>query len=298
MNKDNKLKIGLLWNFEKKGLTTPMLRKVIEQDFKHVCIIINQLIKEVNPRILLQELRSIPPRLPKLNSGVNVNTNEFIQNIFKMYPKYSMLKLINNYCTDILKDINGMIIPGGSDIEAFIYNYKISILGKQFDNSDLRRTMIELFMLKNCLNKGTPLMGICRGCQIINVFYGGTIKNIDGENSDLYSSINKIISNNNTRFRIFQNNNELESVSLHNQCIDILGENLTITSVSVRNPSVIKSIESKSGSLVIGIQFHPEFYINLIGKSGEKALKLLNDNKNLFKYFFKECYDYRNKMFW
>jgi hypothetical protein len=80
---------------------------------------------------------------------------------------------------------------------------------------------------------------------------------------------------------------------MHNQCIDLIGNNLTPTSLSIRNDNikVVKSIESKTGSLILGTQFHPEFYDDY--GSNEQ---IYQRNKYIFEYYFNTCQSYLYKM--
>jgi putative glutamine amidotransferase len=66
---------------------------------------------------------------------------------------------------------DGFVIGGGDDIEATLYGGKI----EPAIRIDRERDAFELKLLEAAAGRGLPLLGICRGAQIINVFMGGTL---------------------------------------------------------------------------------------------------------------------------
>lgn len=320
MKNKNSLNIGLLWNkISKKGITTPLVHSVI-QNANHVVLEVDQFLMNIDSSQLISELRLFPSRVslpfptrlpPPIPGGINARrtppplpprpqrlqttriVNEFINHLMEHSNQYPMIQKIKNYCYGMLKNCDGMILPGGEDIESYVYNIQSKSLS-EIITSDPSRTILELFIINRCVTLGIPLLGICRGCQIINIYFGGTLKNIYGENDDCEKQIN-MISAGDTRHKIFGlKSNSIEGVSLHNQCIELLGNHLTATSLSPRGDHILvyKSIESKMGSLVLGVQFHPEYYID---EDFDHLSRFIRKNKYIFDYFFKTCGTYRNK---
>lgn len=66
---------------------------------------------------------------------------------------------------------DGLLLCGGSDIDPAIYG---SCTGGSRD-IDRARDDCELGLMKMALSDGKPVFGICRGCQLINVYFGGTL---------------------------------------------------------------------------------------------------------------------------
>jgi len=68
--------------------------------------------------------------------------------------------------------MDGLLVMGGVDIDPSVYGGKkhSSIL-----KSDLRRDEMELFLIEKADKEYLPVMGICRGMQMINLFYGGSL---------------------------------------------------------------------------------------------------------------------------
>ncbi|WP_186644668.1 gamma-glutamyl-gamma-aminobutyrate hydrolase family protein [Fluviispira vulneris] len=285
----NAMTIGLLWNFEVNGYTTPKVRNIIENQFFYNALLIDQFLKSVNVTALEIEIKSIPKR-----SG-SLSTNEFLEYLLEHSNSLPEVNKIKKYCYENADKSDGIIIPGGSDIEDYVYSH----VNKTCDPYlDIRRTLADLFLIHRCVTKGIPLLGICRGCQIINVYFGGTIESVNDEHSLINTKNFNVVAKEDTRFKIFDENSLHSGVSLHRQCIEKLGDKLTVTSVSADNAYVVKSIETKMGSLVLGVQFHPEFYNGMkkfCRLNIQKSKELMFSNRQIFIYFFQTCQTYRNK---
>ena len=136
------------------------------------------------------------------------------------------------------------------------------------------------------LTQNKPILGICRGMQILNIALGGTIYQDlslrpDLTFSHMQSSLNRSdlfhrvsFSNDSQLFHTFQNFEFTNS--FHHQAIHRLGKNLMIAGTS--DDGVIEAIESPVHSFVIGVQWHPECLFDL-----SKA------TQNLFRNFIKKC---------
>jgi len=132
-----------------------------------------------------------------------------------------------------------------------------------------------------------PILGICRGIQIINVSLGGslyqdnslgfgnsTVKHRFYENSD-EPSHNVKITKGTLMYEIFKETS-LKVNSLHHQSIKTLGNHLTASAFAEDN--LIEAIEDRDKKFLLAVQFHPEVLIN----------KQKEMNK-LFAAFIKHC---------
>lgn len=171
--------------------------------------------------------------------------------------------------------LQGIVIGGGNDINPGLY-------GMQNDHNaklDHERDIFEIEMINFALKHDIPLLGICRGSQLINVVLGGT----------LYPNI-RLLRKNTSNFRtpfprktaLLEKNTKLFGKignlrlrinSLHYQAIDKLGNNLRITAKDL--DGFIQGIESTSHRFIIGTQWHPEylFYLPSQRTLFEKLLK-------------------------
>ena len=162
---------------------------------------------------------------------------------------------------ELLKRSDGLILSGGFDISPCIYGEKPKkLLGKTCKKRDI----FELDLLECALEIGLNVFGICRGMQLINVFFGGHLyqdlsymkteqNHIQKEKPSKASHRVKIIENSFLSAFLPKN---IWVNSFHHQAISSLGENLKICA---KNKKIIEGIELKeSKNLVFGVQWHPE----------------------------------------
>ena len=162
------------------------------------------------------------------------------------------------------RSIDGLIFGGGSDI----YPKRYQGEPKEGYRYDLARGDMEASWAMAARRHHLPVLGVCRGAQMLNVMAGGTLY------PDLSKFKTKRARNLIARFferypiRVRYKSKLAELTScpklmrvnaIHNQAINRLGAGLT---VSAREPNgVIQGIEDPSQPFWVGVQFHPEFLI-------------------------------------
>lgn len=168
--------------------------------------------------------------------------------------------------------IQGIIFTGGEDISPLTYNEDPI---KEVECIIEERDKFELELFKEVYKKKIPILGICRGLQIINVALGGSLyqdiyvqlPNINGHSpkhalrSNLYHSVK--IEKNSKLFDIFKTK-DLKVNSFHHQSVKKLGKDLKITALS--NDGIVEGIESLTEKFLVAVQWHPE---NLVEHHGE-----------------------------
>lgn len=159
--------------------------------------------------------------------------------------------------------IDGLILSGGSDIDPTLYG-----ANKDAHNTplDTKRDTFELEMIDKAYKKKIPILGICRGAQLINIYFNGT----------LYPTIlalDEYIIHKNSIFpiktiwikklsQLFSITKKKEIVvnSIHNQAINEVGKDLKVTAC---HDKIIESIEKEDYPFLLGVQWHPEYLIYL-----------------------------------
>lgn len=155
--------------------------------------------------------------------------------------------------------VRGVVIGGGDDIDPEHYG----ATGDAGVTYDPARDQLEMSVIKAALANGLPLMGICRGAQLINVVKGGSL-HID------IRPLRHLTPNRNSVFRVksvelvadsrLANHLETKAIrvnSLHSQAIDVVGEALRV--VARDRDGFIQAVESENGPFVLGTQWHPEY---------------------------------------
>lgn len=181
---------------------------------------------------------------------------------------------------EIIDKIDGVIISGGGDINPLLYGE--SQLPLLRDVSDKRDSVdLKVIEIAKANNKG--ILGICRGCQILNIAFGGTLyQDISYKKGIYYNHFQKNNQSEPSHEIILKEGSFLHNVlgdstlvnSLHHQSIKDIGKNLTITARS--KDGIIEGIECDSYPFILGVQWHPEMMnsnkdmITLISKFIEK----------------------------
>jgi len=74
---------------------------------------------------------------------------------------------------EILESMAGLVLPGGTDVSPRTYGRPH--LDEELWPGDEHRDDYELKILAHFVKAGKPVLGICRGCQLLNVYFGGTL---------------------------------------------------------------------------------------------------------------------------
>ena len=165
---------------------------------------------------------------------------------------------------EIAESLDALVLTGGEDMSPFTFNAQPR---KELGTTNHYRDRWELALLAACENRGIPILGICRGIQVMNVHRRGTLyQDINAEtesvlghalSSDPMESLHHTISidDGSLLYRIFETE-ELLVNSFHHQAVRDLGEGLTVTSTAA--DGIIEGVEDPSRPFYLGIQFHAE----------------------------------------
>lgn len=167
---------------------------------------------------------------------------------------------------DYAKHLDGLVLQGGADISPQTYS---ELATKPEWNGDRARDMYELELLHEFVEAGKPVLGICRGCQLINVAFGGTLYQDIASDvptaiehvSELYDSHYHVIHfpQGSALAALFPNRSNALVNSIHHQAVKELGRDLVVEAVS-GNDNIVEAVRYKKARFVMGLQWHPEFH--------------------------------------
>lgn len=159
--------------------------------------------------------------------------------------------------------VDGIIFSGGVDISPLFYDREPI---QDLNYTSIRRDKSELGLFKEAYSRSLPILGICRGLQLMNVALGGSLyQDLRSEYPDSLGHSPRQGSDN------IHHSIEIEEESIlgqalgssrayinsfHHQAIDRLGENLRVTSRA--RDGIIESVEGMDDRFLLGLQFHPE----------------------------------------
>jgi putative glutamine amidotransferase len=155
----------------------------------------------------------------------------------------------------ILSGIDGLMVPGGWDVAPEEYGGNRVTEMTQLDRA-LDQT--EVALVRGAVESGVPVLGICRGQQLINVALGGSLlQHVDGhdEHGHPRSRLSHVVSVDVTSELGHVAPHQLMVNSLHHQAVDRLAAGLRATAHSP--DGIVEGLESADG-MVVAVQSHPE----------------------------------------
>ncbi|TQS71335.1 gamma-glutamyl-gamma-aminobutyrate hydrolase family protein [Rhodobacteraceae bacterium] len=160
--------------------------------------------------------------------------------------------------TPDVAQVDGVIVGGGDDISPELYGGELIATAVL----DPARDRLETTIVEAAFGLGKPVLGICRGAQMINIALGGNL------HQDAYGHYGarkhstllpkkdvRICSD--TRLAHLAGTAPMRVNALHSQAVDALGDGLQ---VAARDPSgMVQAIERVSDPFALGVQWHPEY---------------------------------------
>jgi N5-(cytidine 5'-diphosphoramidyl)-L-glutamine hydrolase len=198
------------------------------------------------------------PNTNEVRASIDTNWFEFLN------PLASEIKIVQTFHIKYsvsVKDLDFLILTGGNDV----YEVCNSTLSKKRDE-------IEMLLIKDCITYNIPLLGICRGMQIISKYFGGTFTQLDNHVRTVHCL--------NTTF------SWLESVNFSNSFHNwgILPTNMPphlVVGARCENDESIEAFEHPTFK-IRGVMWHPERWDQKLGeetKYYENQRKILDFTK-------------------
>ena len=177
-----------------------------------------------------------------------------------------------------LETCAGWLLIGGGDVAAKFYAPRMSAtLRKKISGADEVRDEIEIYVARKLRERDRPVFGICRGIQVMNVAYGGTLlPHLDGHrNRQPDAFAHKIEWTKHSRLNRAMDGFDRVNTS-HHQAVDRVAPGFVV--VARAPDGVIEAMERPGARFCCGVQFHPE-----------RLVKKAPQFQKLFREFVKAC---------
>ncbi|MFZ1415087.1 MAG: gamma-glutamyl-gamma-aminobutyrate hydrolase family protein [Defluviicoccus sp.] len=164
--------------------------------------------------------------------------------------------------------LDGLVVGGGDDIDAQLYGGHIEPTVRV----DGERDALELSLLTQAIDRDLPILGVCRGAQMINVFLGGTLIGCiyDREPKPARRSLlprKRIEIRPGSRLASVLGTTHCKVNALNHQAVDRPAAALEV--VARDRDGIVQAVERAAPPFLIGVQWHPEF---LIQDRGQRRL--------------------------
>lgn len=164
-----------------------------------------------------------------------------------------------------LADLKGIVIGGGANIDPARYQQLLEVE----DIYDAERDEFEWQVMAHVMKRRLPVLGICRGAQLLNVYSGGSLwqdLSTTIPNANLRRSVlaRKTVSiEPNTLLADLMHVPVIKVNSLHRQGIKQLGHNLRVSARDAQG--IIQAVETPPDQhpFQVGVQWHPEYLVNI-----------------------------------
>jgi putative glutamine amidotransferase len=156
---------------------------------------------------------------------------------------------------------DAVVITGGHDVDPVLYAAAPEVKPRY----DRERDRLESDVIDQALMLGLPLLGICRGAQLLNVRLGGSLyqelrsRRVRTSNRWTILPLKTLLVVAGSRLEALLGTGKTRINSLHNQGIDRVGEGLEVVGRDLDD--IVQAVEVPSYPFLLGVQWHPEFLL-------------------------------------
>jgi len=190
----------------------------------------------------------------------------------------------NMRLADYVGALDGLVLQGGTDLSPLSYGEEP--LSPEWAG-DRVRDAYEMELLHEFMEAGKPVLGICRGLQLINVALGGSL------HQDIPSLVAGAIAHEAPEYdrhshpvqfteggllaRLYPEQTGGQVVSIHHQAVKVLGKDLAVEASAA--DGMVEALRWTGKGFVVGLQWHPEFHTPGKGEllDGEPLLQAFLD---------------------
>jgi putative glutamine amidotransferase len=190
--------------------------------------------------------------VPKLATWLRAKDEKWFQPFFDRHPEIDIRDARKGDVS--IASVNGLLLTGGADIAPEFLKQPVSDPSVLDKDVDVARDRWEFAAVDEALQRGLPILAICKGMQLLNVALGGTLKlDIPGhklpEQKD--HDVQQLRSDSKAKHRFDMVN------SSHHQAVDSPGKGFEVESWCAKD-DIIEQIRLRDYPFGLGVQYHPE----------------------------------------
>jgi gamma-glutamyl-gamma-aminobutyrate hydrolase PuuD len=278
--------VGIAWNFRDHGRFTP-LNEASLQENGAIPLRFEIYREDINVDLLDREVKDLIAaiQIEKPDGMVSLS-----QELRKRAQPNSEIGRIQQAAASVLRHCHGLALPGTfQDIHPEFYGAEREAATNP--ESDYRRPVMEIGLIAYADQFKIPTMGTCRGAQMINIYFGGTLKqDVDGH----WATFQRMEQRPTPYAEWIRAlvGDDFMTYSSHHQAMDKIGQGLEVV---LEKDGVPKLLTSHDGNFIVS-QIHPEIYSPLkkyIESPDEPLddfirsvyLNIIEKNQNIYRYF-------------
>jgi putative glutamine amidotransferase len=177
-----------------------------------------------------------------------------------------MLRRSDLSAHDMAAALDGLVLQGGADVNPELYGEPIRLARPPMDRT---RDLFERDLIRAFAAAGKPVLGICRGMQLINVAFGGNLyQDLRGDGATEFEHADEALYDRYYHDALIEPDGLLASIygerrqvrinSIHHQAVRDLAEGFVVECRA--HDGVIEAIRSSRHEFVLGTQWHPEYH--------------------------------------
>ncbi|MFW5824697.1 MAG: gamma-glutamyl-gamma-aminobutyrate hydrolase family protein [Marinobacter sp.] len=157
--------------------------------------------------------------------------------------------------------LDGLVLSGGSHVHPELYGQRPEVRARY----DRQRDRTDEMLLTEAERLHLPVLGICRGAQLINVHRGGSLcqdvtpLRVNTRHRPLLLPLQSVRVVEPTRLGRIAKASNIGANRIHSQAIQWLGRGLRVSAVD--NDLFVQAIENTHGQWLMGMQWHPEYLL-------------------------------------
>lgn len=161
-----------------------------------------------------------------------------------------------------VRDLDGIVVGGGADVHPSLFGQPVLVDAPSFDRD---RDRFELELLRLAWAEDVPTLAICRGMQLMNVCFGGTLdqnvwQGVAGDTRNTPFAKHSVQVADDGLLRSVVDRDRIRVNRIHRQAVDELGEGLRVTARGLADvPQAIEPV--RPGRWWLGVQWHPEYLV-------------------------------------
>ena len=201
--------------------------------------------------------------------GSSIVQSTYINAIVKAGGRPVIIPVITDISVlrNIVKDLDGLVLTGGEDVDPLYYGERAI---PEMNEIDSVRDIYDLVLLKLATDRNIPVLGICRGEQIINVAFGGTLyqdiptqvedKSIKHKQSEpREKGTHNISIINDSQLHKILGVSGASTNTFHHQAVKTTAPNFR--TVASATDGIVEAIEAYPNRPIMGVQWHPEGHV-------------------------------------